>query len=208
MGCVPRVTRARPYHHGYLRRRDDRRRPRGDRRAGRSPDQPARARATTSESRTPRPPTTSETSGPPHFDRSARFRAARRVPAISGRRRRIRRRRRRLRALRVRAPGPLRGDVPTRALPHRRRRHRQEARTRTAAILYGSASEVADAAGGDQHKAAVAGWALVHGIATLWRDGNIPPQFHDPVTLAEEITPYLFQRSTNTRRPRQGEGHR
>jgi AcrR family transcriptional regulator len=77
-----------------------------------------------------------------------------------------------------------------------------EARARTAAALYGSAADVADAADGDQQKAAIAGWALVHGIATLWRDRNLPQENNDPVALAEQITPYLFQRSAAARGPR------
>ena len=69
------------------------------------------------------------------------------------------------------------------------------ARRRTAAVLYGSAEAVADAAGGDAHRAGVAAWAYVHGIATLWRDGNLPRRLADPVALAEDVVPYLFQSS-------------
>lgn len=75
-----------------------------------------------------------------------------------------------------------------------------EAKARSAAALYESARQVADAAGGDHHKAGVAGWALVHGIATLWRDGNLPPDLGDPVALAEEVGPYLFQASRAAQR--------
>ena len=75
-----------------------------------------------------------------------------------------------------------------------------EAKARSAAVLYESARQVADATGGDHHKAGVAGWALVHGLATLWRDGNLPPDLRDPVALAQEIGPYLFQSSKAARR--------
>jgi AcrR family transcriptional regulator len=71
----------------------------------------------------------------------------------------------------------------------------RQARRRTAAVLYGSAEAVADAAGGDAHRAGVAAWAYVHGIATLWRDDNLPRRFADPVDLAEDVVPYLFQAS-------------
>jgi hypothetical protein len=30
-------------------------------------------------------------------------------------------------------------------------------------------------AGTDDLRAAVAAWSLVHGLATLWLDGNLPP---------------------------------
>ena len=77
-----------------------------------------------------------------------------------------------------------------------------EARARAAEILYGSARGVRDAAGGDPVRAGIAGWAYVHGIATLWRDGNLPPPHTDPVALAEELTPLLFQASSAARRRR------
>ena len=82
-----------------------------------------------------------------------------------------------------------------------------EAKTRSAAALYESARQVADAAGGDHHRAGVAGWALVHGIATLWREGNLPPDLRDPVALAEQIGPYLFQ-SSKAARQRKRSPHR
>lgn len=76
------------------------------------------------------------------------------------------------------------------------------AKARSAEALYESARQVADAAGRDHHKAGVTGWALVHGIATLWRDGNLPPDLRDPVSLAQEVGPYLFQSSKAARRKR------
>lgn len=75
------------------------------------------------------------------------------------------------------------------------------AKARSGAALYGSAGEVADAAGGDARSAAVAGWALVHGLATLWRDGNLPAELgDDPVAITERIGEYLFQSSRAARR--------
>jgi len=76
------------------------------------------------------------------------------------------------------------------------------ARATSAEVLYGSAREVSDAAGGDPIRAGIAGWAYVHGIATLWRDGNLPPSVADPVALAEELTPLLFQSSAAAKRRR------
>ena len=74
----------------------------------------------------------------------------------------------------------------------------QEAAT---AILVGSAAEVTDATGGDQAGALVAGWALMHGLATLWLNGNLPPELgSDPVELARRIGVYLFQASEAARR--------
>ena len=74
------------------------------------------------------------------------------------------------------------------------------AKALAAGALYGSALEVSDATGGDALRAGIAGWAYVHGIATLWRDGNLPPAFADPIELARELTPLLFQSSTALRR--------
>ena len=78
-----------------------------------------------------------------------------------------------------------------------------EARLASGAVLYRSAEQVADAAGGDTAVAGVAAWAYVHGIATLWRDGNLPPGLaDDPVGLAERIGPLLFQASAAAKRRR------
>lgn len=70
------------------------------------------------------------------------------------------------------------------------------AKLRSADVLYGSAEGVSGATGGDVEKAGVAGWAFVHGIATLWRDGALPPRYEDPVALAAETVEVLFQSST------------
>lgn len=84
-----------------------------------------------------------------------------------------------------------------------------EAKAASGAVLYQSAAQVADAAGDDHQQAGIAAWAYVHGIATLWRDGNLPPPFaDDPVGLTRQIGPLLFQRSRAARRrprpPRRG----
>jgi AcrR family transcriptional regulator len=78
-----------------------------------------------------------------------------------------------------------------------------EAKAAAWQVLFESAGQVLDAAGGDQLRAAMAAWAYVHGIAVLWRDGNLPPTVgDDPVKLMEEIGPYLFQASDYAKRGR------
>ena len=78
-----------------------------------------------------------------------------------------------------------------------------EAKAASGHVLYESARQVADAAGGDEVRAGVAAWAYVHGITTLWRDGNLPsPLGDDPVRLVGEIGTYLFQSSAAAGRSR------
>lgn len=72
----------------------------------------------------------------------------------------------------------------------------REAKAAAAGVLFASAESVSDAAGGDTARAAVAGWSLVHGLAELWRQGNIaPPLGADPIGLAESLVGLLFQAS-------------
>lgn len=76
-----------------------------------------------------------------------------------------------------------------------------EARAAAGQVLYESADDVADAAGGDVLLAGTAGWAYVHGIATLWSNRNLPPVLgDDPVALTEQLTTLLFQKSAAARR--------
>jgi Tetracyclin repressor-like, C-terminal domain len=56
----------------------------------------------------------------------------------------------------------------------------REARAGTAVLLYGTASPDAE-----QLAAGAAAWSLVHGLATLWLNGNLPPELGDD---PEEIT--------------------
>jgi AcrR family transcriptional regulator len=61
-----------------------------------------------------------------------------------------------------------------------------EAKAAAAVILYGSRHPDAG-----QLSEGVAAWAMVHGIATLWLNGNLPPQLgHDP----EQITRIVASR--------------
>src|SRR5215470_13024017 len=61
------------------------------------------------------------------------------------------------------------------------------ARADAAALLYGTASP--DAA---QLAAGAAAWSLVHGLATLWLNGNLPEQLgHDPEEITRIVAPHL-----------------
>jgi AcrR family transcriptional regulator len=61
------------------------------------------------------------------------------------------------------------------------------ARAETAAILYGSAD-----ADTDQVAAGVAAWSIVHGLATLWRTGNLPPRLgDDPLEITRIVARHL-----------------
>jgi AcrR family transcriptional regulator len=46
---------------------------------------------------------------------------------------------------------------------------------------------------GDGVRAAVAAWSLMHGLATLWLNRNLPPELgDDPEQIARQIARYLF----------------
>jgi len=70
------------------------------------------------------------------------------------------------------------------------------ARARDAArgLLYPPAGEAANSPnGGGDVRAGVAAWSLVHGLATLWLNQNLPPELgHDPEQIAREVARYLF----------------
>jgi AcrR family transcriptional regulator len=59
-------------------------------------------------------------------------------------------------------------------LYHRDDEELRSAKTITAALLYGT-----ERASDEQLEAGVAGWAIVHGIATLWLNGNLPERLGD-----------------------------
>lgn len=70
------------------------------------------------------------------------------------------------------------------------------ARERSRQSLYGPIGSVPLEAGTDTLGAGVAAWALVHGLATLYLDGNLPPALgDDPEAIAREIAAHLFPRS-------------
>jgi AcrR family transcriptional regulator len=56
----------------------------------------------------------------------------------------------------------------------------------TAALLYRT-----DQVGDEELRAGIAAWAIVHGIATLWLNGNLPPRLGDD---PEEITRLVASR--------------
>jgi AcrR family transcriptional regulator len=63
----------------------------------------------------------------------------------------------------------------------------REARAATAVLLYGSASPDSG-----QLTAGVAAWSLVHGLATLWLNGNLPERLgHDPEEITRVVAPHL-----------------
>jgi hypothetical protein len=67
------------------------------------------------------------------------------------------------------------------------------ARQASRALLYGPLADGPDP-GPDTLRTGVAAWALVHGLATLWLDRNLPPQLSDdPEQLTREVARYLFQ---------------
>jgi AcrR family transcriptional regulator len=68
------------------------------------------------------------------------------------------------------------------------------ARDAARALLYPPAAEAANRpdSGGDL-RAGAAAWSLVHGLATLWLNQNLPPQLgDDPEQIAREVAHYLF----------------
>jgi hypothetical protein len=63
----------------------------------------------------------------------------------------------------------------------------REARGATAVLLYGSASPDSG-----RLAAGVAAWSLVHGLATLWLNGNLPERLgHDPEEITRVVVPHL-----------------
>jgi len=80
-------------------------------------------------------------------------------------------------------PELLRGDDPALAA----------ARLRSREALYGTLGSVALPAGTDTLAPGVAAWALVHGLATLYLDGNLPPALgNDPEAIARKVASNLF----------------
>ena len=69
-----------------------------------------------------------------------------------------------------------------------------QAREQARALLYPPAAEAANTPdGGGDVRAGVAAWSLVHGLATLWLNHNLPPQLgDDPEQLVREVAHYLF----------------
>ena len=68
------------------------------------------------------------------------------------------------------------------------------ARDAARALLYPPAAEANNSPdGGDDTRAGVAAWSLVHGLATLWLNQNLPPELgDDPEQITREVARYLF----------------
>ena len=69
------------------------------------------------------------------------------------------------------------------------------ARDAARALLYPPAAEFTNSSGGGggDVRAGVAAWSLVHGLATLWLNQNLPPELgDDPEQIAREVAHYLF----------------
>jgi AcrR family transcriptional regulator len=68
-----------------------------------------------------------------------------------------------------------------------------QARDRARSLLYPPAAELAGESGRDDMTAGVAAWSLVHGLATLWLNHNLPPQLgDDPEQFARQVARHLF----------------
>lgn len=65
----------------------------------------------------------------------------------------------------------------------------QQAASRASGLLFEGAAEVTRQAGGDPVVLAVASWSIVHGLATLWLNGNLAVfgQDFDPLELARRV---------------------
>lgn len=63
----------------------------------------------------------------------------------------------------------------------------REAKAGMAALLYGTADVDAE-----QLAAGVAAWSIVHGLVTLWRNGNVPPALgSDPLEVTRLVARHL-----------------
>jgi hypothetical protein len=96
-------------------------------------------------------------------------------------------------------PGLLRGDVP----PELYRPDDPElvqARDQARALLYPPAAEAAGEPGTDGMRAAVAAWSLVHGLATLWLNHNLPPSWATTPSRSPATSPA----TSSERRPLYG----
>lgn len=69
----------------------------------------------------------------------------------------------------------------------------QQARAAAGRVLFGSAARQAGTSAAEAREVAVAAWSIAHGLATLWRTGNLDPALGDPISLAEGWTDTLFR---------------
>ena len=66
------------------------------------------------------------------------------------------------------------------------------ARAAASRVLFDAAARQAGTSVEDAREVAVAAWSIAHGLATLWRTGNLAPELGDPIALAEGWTDTLF----------------
>jgi len=66
----------------------------------------------------------------------------------------------------------------------------QAARSRTSSQLFGSAAGLASE---DSRRVGLAGWSLMHGIATLWLTGNLREAGDDPEAAARWLAAVTFR---------------
>ncbi|MGE0296432.1 MAG: TetR/AcrR family transcriptional regulator [Pseudonocardia sp.] len=76
------------------------------------------------------------------------------------------------------------------------------ARRRAGAALAGGVGSVGGRAGADPRLTGIAAWSLVHGFATLWVTGGLPPEFgHDPEAEARAVAGVLFRPGSEDAQP-------
>jgi AcrR family transcriptional regulator len=77
-----------------------------------------------------------------------------------------------------------------------------EAREQSSSMLYGPVSAYPGAGSARQvQEAGVAAWSLVHGLATLYLNGNLPPKLgRDPERITRNVASYLAFGSGRSRR--------
>jgi len=79
----------------------------------------------------------------------------------------------------------------------------EAARSRSSQALYGGVGSAAP--DDDTLRAGVAAWALVHGLATLFLDGNLPSALgDDPEAVTREVAGYLFPANRSSGENRTG----
>jgi AcrR family transcriptional regulator len=74
----------------------------------------------------------------------------------------------------------------------------EDAKATTAQLLYGPAGDAFP--DNDATRVGIAGWSFVHGFASLWTAGNLQHRLgDDPISAARAVAPALFQPPPSTR---------
>lgn len=80
------------------------------------------------------------------------------------------------------------------------------ARERAGAALARGVGSIGGRAGADSRLSGIAAWSLVHGFATLWVTGGLPPGFgHDPEAEARAVAGVLFRPASEDGRRERGD---